>query len=79
MVSQIQIFFSRANVYLMNFIAGSATYYVILSKKLPLFQNVLIKIFAGIILLALVVMKHVIPTHINTFLQNGKYIFLGNF
>lgn len=47
----------------MDLITGSATYCVIMNKKLPLFQNVLIQVFDGIILLALVVMKHFIYTH----------------
>lgn len=71
MVSQIQImeyFFSRANEGLIDLITGAATYCVIVNKKLPLFQNVLIQVFDGIILLALVVMKHIIHTHKNTFL-----------
>lgn len=71
MVSQISnngIFFSRANEGLMDLITGSATYCIIVNKKLPLFQNVLIQVFDGIILLALVVMKHFIHAHKNTFL-----------
>lgn len=62
----------------MDLITGSATYCVIMNKKLPLFQNVLIQVFDGIILLALVVMRHFI--HIRThFCETMNIIFLEFF